>query len=147
MTPDGWLKTGDVARRDSKGFFHIVDRKKEVIKYKGYQGDSSHHIILQDIPQHSTRSATRRIGEHSCKTSRSRGLLCGWCGCRWFGASKVCRFSLNCRLCELRRLTLEGTSLSRNRQKMLPSKRELRSKFKNGSKERLDTQSISAGVF
>lgn len=33
----GWLRTGDVARVDDGGFFYIVDRAKEVIKYKGYQ--------------------------------------------------------------------------------------------------------------
>jgi len=34
---DGFYKTGDVLVRDSEGFFYIVDRKKELIKYKGYQ--------------------------------------------------------------------------------------------------------------
>ncbi|MCT1452690.1 AMP-binding protein [Corynebacterium sp. p3-SID1145] len=34
---DGWLRTGDVARVDEGGHFYIVDRAKEVIKYKGYQ--------------------------------------------------------------------------------------------------------------
>ena len=33
ITEDGWLKTGDIAKRNEKGFFRIVDRKKEVIKY------------------------------------------------------------------------------------------------------------------
>jgi acyl-CoA synthetase (AMP-forming)/AMP-acid ligase II len=34
---DGWLRTGDLARVDSDGIFWIVDRLKELIKYKGYQ--------------------------------------------------------------------------------------------------------------
>ena len=36
LTADGWLKTGDVARITDGAFF-IVDRVKELIKYKGYQ--------------------------------------------------------------------------------------------------------------
>jgi long-chain acyl-CoA synthetase len=34
---DGWLYTGDIARMDERGFFYIVDRKKELIKPGGYQ--------------------------------------------------------------------------------------------------------------
>ncbi|MFE4539970.1 AMP-binding protein [Streptomyces scopuliridis] len=34
---DGWLRTGDMARIDEHGRFFIVDRLKELIKYKGYQ--------------------------------------------------------------------------------------------------------------
>ncbi|KAI0821334.1 acetyl-CoA synthetase-like protein [Irpex lacteus] len=37
ITPDGWFKTGDIAIRDSEGFYSIVDRRKELIKYKGFQ--------------------------------------------------------------------------------------------------------------
>jgi acyl-CoA synthetase (AMP-forming)/AMP-acid ligase II len=33
----GWLHTGDLARVDSYGCVYIVDRLKELIKYKGYQ--------------------------------------------------------------------------------------------------------------
>lgn len=31
-----WLRTGDIAKMDENGFFYIVDRKKDIIKYKGY---------------------------------------------------------------------------------------------------------------
>ncbi len=37
MTPDGWFRTGDVATADETGWFRIVDRVKELIKYKGLQ--------------------------------------------------------------------------------------------------------------
>jgi len=32
---DGWIFTGDICSRDEDGFFHFVDRKKDVIKPKG----------------------------------------------------------------------------------------------------------------
>lgn len=33
---DGWLYTGDIAREDEDGYFYIVDRKKDMLIYKGY---------------------------------------------------------------------------------------------------------------
>jgi long-chain acyl-CoA synthetase len=33
---DGWLHTGDMAKMDDKGFFYIVDRKKDMILVSGF---------------------------------------------------------------------------------------------------------------
>jgi long-chain acyl-CoA synthetase len=33
---DGWYFSGDVVRRDDDGFYYVLDRSKEMIKYKGF---------------------------------------------------------------------------------------------------------------
>jgi acyl-CoA synthetase (AMP-forming)/AMP-acid ligase II len=33
----GWIRTGDIVSVDEEGYVTILDRKKEMIKYKGYQ--------------------------------------------------------------------------------------------------------------
>ncbi|MDI6857793.1 MAG: AMP-binding protein [Dehalococcoidia bacterium] len=37
LTEDGWLRTGDIGRFDEENYLCLIERKKEMIKYKGYQ--------------------------------------------------------------------------------------------------------------
>jgi acyl-CoA synthetase (AMP-forming)/AMP-acid ligase II len=37
IEPDGWLHTGDIVYVDEEGYIFVVDRLKELIKYKGLQ--------------------------------------------------------------------------------------------------------------
>ena len=36
MTPDGYFKSGDIGIRDARGFFKIIDRKKDMILVSGF---------------------------------------------------------------------------------------------------------------
>ncbi len=57
FTEDGWLKTGDVARRDGEGYFYIVDRIKDMYVSGGenvYPAEvervlTSHEAILEAV--------------------------------------------------------------------------------------------------
>jgi acyl-CoA synthetase (AMP-forming)/AMP-acid ligase II len=37
LDADGWLRTGDIGHVDDDGYVYVVDRVKELIKYKGWQ--------------------------------------------------------------------------------------------------------------
>ena len=52
IDPDGWLHTGDIAVVDHEGYFAIVDRVKELIKYKGFQvAPAELEALLLEHPQ------------------------------------------------------------------------------------------------
>jgi long-chain acyl-CoA synthetase len=47
-----WLRTGDLVRMDEEGYFHFFDRKRDLIKYKGYSVFARHvEEVLYMHPQ------------------------------------------------------------------------------------------------
>jgi len=47
-----WLRTGDLVRMDEEGYFHFFDRKRDLIKYKGYSVFARHvEEVLYNHPQ------------------------------------------------------------------------------------------------
>jgi long-chain acyl-CoA synthetase len=47
-----WLRTGDLVRMDEEGYFYFFDRKKDLIKYKGYSVFARHvEEMLYKHPQ------------------------------------------------------------------------------------------------
>jgi len=47
-----WLRTGDLVRMDEEGYFHFFDRKRDLIKFKGYSVFARHvEEVLYSHPQ------------------------------------------------------------------------------------------------
>jgi long-chain acyl-CoA synthetase len=47
-----WLRTGDLVRMDEEGYFHFFDRKRDLIKFKGYSVFARHvEEVLYNHPQ------------------------------------------------------------------------------------------------
>ncbi|OQO14039.1 hypothetical protein B0A48_00915 [Cryoendolithus antarcticus] len=62
---EGFLRTGDVAVRDEKGWFWIVDRKKELIKVKGFQvAPAELEAVLLEHPDVADAAVVAMQGEH-----------------------------------------------------------------------------------
>lgn len=54
MDMDGkrWLRTGDLVRMDEEGYFHFFDRKRDLIKFKGYSVFARHvEEVLYEHPK------------------------------------------------------------------------------------------------
>lgn len=63
---DGWLHTGDVGYFDDKGRLSVVDRIKELIKYKGYQVSPSEiETVLLSHPAVRDAAVTGRPDERN----------------------------------------------------------------------------------
>ncbi|CAL1674115.1 unnamed protein product [Lasius platythorax] len=63
---DGWLHTGDVGYFDDKGRLRVVDRIKELIKYKGYQVSPSEiETVLLSHPAVKDAAVTGRPDERN----------------------------------------------------------------------------------
>jgi long-chain acyl-CoA synthetase len=58
---DGWLYTGDLGTMDEKGFFYITGRKKELIKYKGY--NIAPRMLEEILYQHPAVLACTAVGK------------------------------------------------------------------------------------
>ena len=61
----GWLHSGDIGKLDEDGYLYIVDRIKDMIKYKGYNVFARNlEEVLYRIPRsrrrRSSASPTRR---------------------------------------------------------------------------------------
>lgn len=51
FSADSWWQSGDVGYVDESGFLHLVDRKKDIIKYMGHQVDPSEiECLIQTLP-------------------------------------------------------------------------------------------------
>ena len=68
LDADGWLHTGDIATVDAEGVFTIVDRLKELIKYKGYQVAPAELEARAAHP----RPDRRTPRSSACATTRAR---------------------------------------------------------------------------
>ena len=75
---DGWLHTGDLAQVDAVGCVYIVDRLKELIKYKGYQVPPAEleAVLLSHPGDRRCRGdrGQRRRGRRSSKGVRGQAI-------------------------------------------------------------------------
>jgi len=64
VDPDGWLHSGDIGHVDDDGYFYVVDRVKELIKYKGLQvAPAELEAVLVSHPQIADAAVVRAPDE------------------------------------------------------------------------------------
>src|SRR5688572_11690530 len=73
---DGWYHTGDVGFVDDDGWFYIVDRTKELIKYKGLQvAPAELEALLLTHPAILDAAVVRREDEESGEVPKAFVVL------------------------------------------------------------------------
>jgi acyl-CoA synthetase (AMP-forming)/AMP-acid ligase II len=75
---DGWLHTGDVGRADDDGYVVLVDRVKELIKYKGYQvAPAELEAVLVEHPAVAEAAVVGRPDEEAGEVPKAFVALAG----------------------------------------------------------------------
>jgi acyl-CoA synthetase (AMP-forming)/AMP-acid ligase II len=75
---DGWLHTGDVGRADEDGYVVLVDRVKELIKYKGYQvAPAELEAVLVEHPAVAEAAVVGRPDEEAGEVPKAFVALSG----------------------------------------------------------------------
>jgi len=78
VDPDGWLHTGDVGRADEDGYVVLVDRVKELIKYKGYQvAPAELEAVLLEHPAVAEAAVVGRPDEEAGEVPKAFVALAG----------------------------------------------------------------------
>ena len=74
---DGWLHTGDIGRADDDGYVVLVDRVKELIKYKGYQvAPAELEAVLVEHPAVADAAVIGRPDEEAGEVPKAFVALC-----------------------------------------------------------------------
>ncbi|MFP4476900.1 MAG: AMP-binding protein [Desulfatibacillaceae bacterium] len=63
-----WMRTGDLVSMDEEGYFHFYDRKRDLIKHKGYSVFAKH--VEQVLYNHSQVKAAGVVGVSNPKTGQ-----------------------------------------------------------------------------
>ena len=73
IDPAGWLHTGDIGHLDDRGWLHVVDRLKELIKVRGLQvAPAELEALLLAHPAVADAAVVGRAGRTAGRDARGR---------------------------------------------------------------------------
>jgi long-chain acyl-CoA synthetase len=91
LTPDGWLRTGDVAVTDDDGYLYLVDRVKDLIIVSGFnvypaeveevlmEHPAVHEVGVIGVPHPHTGEAVKAFVVLEAGASAHEDTLVSWC--------------------------------------------------------------------